>query len=171
VIRFLVKPWIWWLLWSMNLHTMLNWWALCVARAQSPGTQGDWAQAVFTALRNTLPCTLPANYRPPINNRINNRVSTTYQQPEYLACKLQRHRSVRDLRSSTDLSALPVPCTRRKFAERRFAVAAPKVWNSILLDIRNCDTLNTFKKKLKTWLLIESLHVQHSDTLLLVAPQ
>jgi len=83
------------------------------------------------------------------------------QQPEYLACKLQRHRSVRDFRSSTDVSALTVPRIRTMLADRTFAVAAPAVWNSIPLDIRNCDTLNTFKKKLKTWLFMESLHVQH----------
>ncbi|KAF7652012.1 hypothetical protein LDENG_00102600 [Lucifuga dentata] len=33
-----------------------------------------------------------------------------------------------------------------------FQVVAPKLWNSLPLDIRTVDTVDAFKKKLKTYL-------------------
>ena len=32
-------------------------------------------------------------------------------------------------------------------------IAAPCVWNSLPLELRSCNSLSSFKSKLKTWLL------------------
>ena len=47
---------------------------------------------------------------------------------------------------------LAVPRTRTVLATRVFSVAAPKLWNTIPIDIRNSLSLDTFKSKLKTFL-------------------
>jgi len=98
----------------------------------------------------------------PVRQRISYKLAVTVfmalrdRQPAYLASRLELRRSQRVLRSSDDVSALAVPRTKTKFAERKFAVAAPMVWNLIPVAIRNCDTLYSFKKQLKTWLFEEA---------------
>ena len=50
-------------------------------------------------------------------------------------------------------SQLKVLFTRRKtFADRAFSVAAPKWWNELPDSIKDCDTIDSFKAKLKTHL-------------------
>ena len=44
----------------------------------------------------------------------------------------------------------------RTFGDRSFAAAGPKVWNSLPLAIRECDSLSTFKTRLKTFLFPEA---------------
>ena len=38
------------------------------------------------------------------------------------------------------------------FRDRAFAHAAPQLWNSLPLDVRNCENISVFKKRLKTFL-------------------
>ena len=46
---------------------------------------------------------------------------------------------------------LYVPRTRRKLGDRAFAVAAPRVWNSLPTDIKlHRSTTTSFKRRLKT---------------------
>ena len=46
---------------------------------------------------------------------------------------------------------LLLPRTRRKFGDRAFAVAAPRVWNSLPTDIKlHQSTTSSFKRRLKT---------------------
>ena len=66
---------------------------------------------------------------------------------------LQRHVT---LRSDTN-NDLVVPRARLRFGERAFSVAAPRLWNSLPVDIRNAATLYTFKKKLKTFMFYKHL--------------
>ena len=52
---------------------------------------------------------------------------------------------------STDQKLLAVPKSRLKtYEDRAFSVAAPKLWNELPLDLRSLDTINLFKKHLKT---------------------
>ena len=51
---------------------------------------------------------------------------------------------VRALRSS-DKHLLTVPRTSSTLGDRAFSVAAPTLWNSLPLDIRRCDSLQSFK--------------------------
>ena len=44
-----------------------------------------------------------------------------------------------------------VPRTRKRFGDRAFAVAAPRVWNSLPTDIKlHRSTTTSFKRRLKT---------------------
>ena len=49
---------------------------------------------------------------------------------------------------------LQVPRSKLKsYGDRRFSIAGPKLWNSIPASLRNADSLNSFKKLLKTYLI------------------
>ena len=73
--------------------------------------------------------------------------------PQYLAELIHVHKSARALRSSNEL-LLDVPISRLKSkGDWAFAVAAPKLWNSLPLYIRSAQTLEIFKSLLKTHLL------------------
>lgn len=49
---------------------------------------------------------------------------------------------------------LQVPRSKLKsYGDRRFSIAGPKSWNSIPASLRNADSLNSFKKHLKTYLI------------------
>ena len=57
------------------------------------------------------------------------------------------------LRSSTSTSDnLTIPVTKTRFGERSFAVAGPTVWNALPNNVKNAESLDTFKKRLKTHL-------------------
>ena len=47
---------------------------------------------------------------------------------------------------------LIIPCYLTCFGERSFAVAGPKLWNSLPLELRNVTDIVAFKKNLKTFL-------------------
>ena len=52
-----------------------------------------------------------------------------------------------------NFTVLQVPKTKLKsYGDRRFSIAGPKLWNSIHASLRNTDSLNSFKKHLKTYL-------------------
>jgi len=65
-------------------------------------------------------------------------------------------RPVADLPSRASLRTalsgdLYVPRTRRRFGDRAFAVAAPRMWNSLPTDIKlHRSTTTSFKRRLKT---------------------
>jgi len=73
--------------------------------------------------------------------------------PKYLTDLLtKKPSSTRSLRSN-DQNLLIVPKTRTvTYGDRSFNVVGPKLWNSLPVDMRCCDDLNTFKKLLKTLL-------------------
>lgn len=72
--------------------------------------------------------------------------------PQYLVELIHVHTPARALRSSNEL-LLDVPISRLKTkGDRAFAVAAPKLWNSLPLYIRSAQTLEIFKSLLKTHL-------------------
>ena len=93
----------------------------------------------------------------PIEWRVRFKVATlTYKtlhtgRPPYLADLLQYHRSVKSTRSSfTQL--LSVPRHNLSFGSRAFHVSAPKIWNSLPPQIRQSQSLYTFRRHLKTYL-------------------
>ncbi len=72
--------------------------------------------------------------------------------PSYLSDLLIDHQPTRALRSA-NLRLLVVPRTRLKSrGDRAFAVAAPRLWNSLPTEIRTAPTLPIFKSRLKTFL-------------------
>lgn len=76
--------------------------------------------------------------------------------PPYLTDLLHIYTPSRTLRSSLSLS-LVLPRIRLKtMGARTFSHAAPRLWNSLPLDIRNIDSLHTFKSRLKTYLFTQA---------------
>ncbi len=76
--------------------------------------------------------------------------------PQYLSDLIQQHSRPRSLRSSGK-DQLVTPRSRlRTFGDRAFCVAAPTLWNSLPLHIRQAPTLETFKKHLKSHLFTEA---------------
>ena len=77
--------------------------------------------------------------------------------PKYLYELLdieQRTELSRRLRSHQANNVLyRIPFTRAKtFADRSFSVAGPKIWNGLPIDVRQSETADSFKTKLKTFL-------------------
>ena len=72
--------------------------------------------------------------------------------PPYLSDKLSHHTTSRTLRSSAQL-LLNTPQTNLKTAgDRSFRFQTPHIWNSIPLQIRQSQSLTSFKKNMKTYL-------------------
>ena len=61
---------------------------------------------------------------------------------------------IRSTRSSHKVNLLVVPHQKsNKLSEKAFAVTGPSLWNKLLTDkLRGCNSVDTFKKKLKTML-------------------
>jgi hypothetical protein len=81
--------------------------------------------------------------------------SANCNQPTHLASLLKPYVQTRTLRSgSSDL--LFVPAHRIDIAARRFSVAAPRLWNTLPLDIRTAPSVASFKYRLKTYLFLQT---------------
>ena len=74
--------------------------------------------------------------------------------PTYLADMMTSCNPVRSTRSSHKVNLLVVPHQKsNKYSEKAFAVVGPRLWNELLTDeLRGCNRVDTFKKKLKTML-------------------
>jgi len=62
---------------------------------------------------------------------------------------LRLHEPVWTLQSSSSL-LLSVPRCNFEFGSRAFRISAPKIWNSLPANIRDCPSLPTFRRHLKT---------------------
>ena len=91
----------------------------------------------------------------PIQSRIHFKLATitnktlSTNSPQYLASLIHYHQPVRSLRSCDQHYLLPTPSSTN-FGSRSFRCSAPAIWNSIPLEIRSSQTLDTFKRNLKT---------------------
>ena len=63
------------------------------------------------------------------------------------------------LRSSQNQTLLKYPSGKSKItlSDRAFMYAAPKLWNNLPLSVRKSATVNEFKTRLKTHLLINAM--------------
>jgi len=66
-------------------------------------------------------------------------------------CQLAADASARRLRSA-DTAKCVVRRTYNNFGDRCFAAAGPRLWNTLPLNLRLCDSLGQFKRSLKTFL-------------------
>ena len=74
------------------------------------------------------------------------------QAPSYISDLLTPYSTARSLRSS-NLGLLAVPRPKLKSrGDRAFAVAAPRLWNSLPLSVRSAPSIDSFKSRLKTHL-------------------
>ena len=76
--------------------------------------------------------------------------------PSYLSELLEAYVPRRMLRSFTQLLLHEPKFNLKTYGSRAFSVCAPRLWNSLPLKIRSCDSIDTFKKKLKTHLFKSS---------------
>ena len=75
--------------------------------------------------------------------------------PQYLMDLIKTHDQASDrgnMRSSNKFLLKLPDSNHPTMGDRSFAVAAPTLWNDLPLEIRSCDTFETFKSKLKTYL-------------------
>uniref|UniRef100_A0A672HD57 Reverse transcriptase domain-containing protein n=1 Tax=Salarias fasciatus TaxID=181472 RepID=A0A672HD57_SALFA len=94
----------------------------------------------------------------PVHQRIHYKVCLLAYQcihghaPDYLTELLTPYSTSRHLRS-TEMNTLSVPRTKvRTMGDRAFQTAAPKLWNNLPVHLRAPQTLDSFKKGLKTFL-------------------
>ena len=98
----------------------------------------------------------------PVNYRIQFKIATlTYKtlaacQPSCLYNLLQVYHPSRALRSSTQ-QLLHVPYMSTDFGRRAFIYSSPATWNSIPISIKNCSSLYSFKRHLKSYFIKPSL--------------
>jgi len=72
--------------------------------------------------------------------------------PTYLNRHLIPRAAVRTTHSSA-VPLLTLPTMHTNFGRCTFTYSAPDVWNNLPPDVLHCNTLNTFKKHLKTRLM------------------
>ena len=89
----------------------------------------------------------------PVEQRINYKLAvltfkTQQSSPQYLGQHISLRTSVRNTRSSS-VPLLCVPFRRTSFARRSGSTSAPLTWNSLPPAVLNCDSLSTFKSRLK----------------------
>ena len=71
--------------------------------------------------------------------------------PAYLASMLEWYQPPRALRSAAEFRLSPRPFNK-KYGERAFYVAGPRLWNELPLPIKKSPSVESFKKALKTYL-------------------
>jgi hypothetical protein len=93
----------------------------------------------------------------PVRERINYKIALltwkglNTMAPPYITDLLIPYTPTRNLRSS-DQHLLTVPRTTTSFGDRAFSSIAPKLWNSLPSELRQCRSIELFKKDLKTYL-------------------
>ena len=69
---------------------------------------------------------------------------------------LEIYKPTRNLRSAQQSVTLVKPKSKKvKYGERSFISAAPTLWNSLPAKVRDCNTLQNFKRELKTHYFVQ----------------
>ena len=78
------------------------------------------------------------------------------ESPDYIRQLLQVYEPKRNLRSHAQSVSLSVPQSRTAtYGDRSFMTIAPRLWNGLPACVRDCNTLSTFKRTLKTHMFIQ----------------
>ena len=72
--------------------------------------------------------------------------------PSHISELLKYHTSERKLRSSSQHLLVTPKARLKTYGERAFAVAAPRLWISIPLELRSSSSIDILKPHLKTYL-------------------
>ena len=78
--------------------------------------------------------------------------------PGYLQNLVELYTARRTLKSSSDKLTLSIPKVRTLYGERSFRYHCAVEWNTLPYDIRCCESLDSFKTKLKTNLFSSAYH-------------
>jgi hypothetical protein len=76
--------------------------------------------------------------------------------PSYIADLIKPYVPARNLRSANQNLLHQPKFNLKTFGARAFSVSAPMLWNSMPVELKQKDSINSFKKGLKTWLFIEA---------------
>ena len=72
--------------------------------------------------------------------------------PDYLTELIQEYKPSRNLRSSSKMNLVTTSVSTASYGQRSFYYAAPELWNTLPLHIKNSKTVEQFKSSLKTYL-------------------
>ena len=75
--------------------------------------------------------------------------------PLYIVKLLSFYTPPRNLRSNEKLLLIE-PKSKHSWGDRYFVVAAPRLWNKLPLYVRTSQSLDVFKKNLKTYLMLQA---------------
>ena len=76
--------------------------------------------------------------------------------PGHISDLLMKYIPPRNLRSANkSLLQIPVKVNTHTYGQRSFSYAAPHLWNSLPEEIKNLNTIDSFKSALKTFLFIK----------------
>ena len=104
---------------------------------------------------------LPVSYRIEFKHLLFVYKSLNGVYPQYLTNLLTHQKSARSLCSNfQDLLIQPTSKTKT-YGDRFFSVCAPKIWNTVPLEICQSSTVLLFKKNLKIFLLLDLLRITH----------
>ena len=76
--------------------------------------------------------------------------------PSYIVDLIKPYVPARNLRSANQNLLQQPKFNLKTFGARVFSVSAPMLWNSMPVELKQKDSINSFKKGLKTWLFIEA---------------
>ena len=85
----------------------------------------------------------------------------SFGQPRYLTDLLHVREVTRDLRASTVRTLEEPIISRSLFSNRCFSYCAPRLYNSLPVELRNVNCVETFKKRLKTFIFSEAYDVDN----------
>ena len=72
--------------------------------------------------------------------------------PSYITDLIKPYTPGRLLRSSNQFLLSTSKFNLKTYGGRSFTFAAPSVWNALPFELRSCNSLSSFKSKLKSWL-------------------
>ena len=76
--------------------------------------------------------------------------------PVYINELLYHYTPCRSLRSSDSNFLVILKTTTITYGDRSFVAIAPKLWNQLPLAIRQSDSVDSYKRAMKTYLFCES---------------
>lgn len=81
--------------------------------------------------------------------------ATHNQAPKYIVDVFSKPR-LKSLRSMNSNKLFQDRTNMSNLAKRSIRIASVKLWNNLPMDLRNCDSLDIFKKGLKAHLFVKS---------------
>lgn len=100
---------------------------------------------------------LPVNYRIIFKVLLLVYKSLNGTSPSYLVDKLRYRTQTQSLRSVTNALLDQPKSSTKTYGDRAFSVCAPRLWNDLPLTLRRSDSIDNFKKGLKTYLFKQFL--------------
>ena len=76
--------------------------------------------------------------------------------PTYICDLVTRYCPTRTLRSMDQCLLTPTSVNTKSYGQRAFSHAAPKLWNCLPTELRLCNSVDIFKRKLKTHLFMKA---------------